>query len=254
MNGTHEPSGIAFRARHASASGRPILFIHGAGGNKLVWLSLTRALAELLPDRPLYLIDLPGHGDSPKRGRDRIEDYAADLKFFIEQTLPPPVDLVGHSMGGAVSLTFALTYPERVRHVAVLGSGYRLGVSPAITEALRTDFPAAMSMVKDFGFSPDADPREVEATLAGLLACPPQTAIGDFEACGVYDVKDRIASLIPPLAVYYGTADVLTSENRNKSLADAVPGAVSHRFEGAGHMLMIERTAELAPMMAEFFA
>lgn len=252
MTSIHERSRIAYRTRNEHGTGTPVVFVHGAGGNKTTWLSLTRELAKRWPDRPLHLVDLPGHGDAPGPGRSLVEDYAADFRKFLEDVCGRPSDLVGHSMGGAIVLTLALDAPHLVRRVAVVGSGYRLAFNRQMIEAFESDFSLAMSFLRDIGFASVSDPAEMEAMMAGFMACDPQVALGDFRACADYDIKDRIASLVPPLAVNFGSADLLTDERRNLALALAVPGAIHHRFEGAGHMLMVERTAELAARLAEF--
>ncbi len=252
MTTIHEPSRVAYRARNEHGTGTPVVFVHGAGGNKLTWLSLTRDLAKRWPDRPLYIIDLPGHGDAPGPGRGLVKDYAEDFRKFLEGVCGRSADLVGHSMGGAIVLTLALDAPRMVRRVATVGSGYRLAFNRQMIEAFEADFSLAMSFVREIGFASVSDPAEMEAMMAGLMSCDPEVALGDFRACAEYSVKDRIASLVPPLAVYFGSADLLTDERRNLALALAVPGAIHHRFEGAGHMLMVERTAELAARLAEF--
>ncbi len=249
----HEPTGIAYRTRNAGGAGVALVFIHGAAGNKLAWLTLTRRLAALMPENPIYFLDLPGHGESQGTGYDSVERYAADLKAFVDDVAHSRAFLIGHSMGGAVALTAALDYPGIVEKIAVMGSGYRIPVNPALFAAIEADYSAAMEMMRQWGFGDHIDPHIADAVIADMKSCDPQVAFADFKACEAYNIKERIGGLRAPLAVLYGNRDVMTSENRNKGLAAAVRGAKIICFEGAGHMLMAERPDEAADALAEFF-
>ncbi|MCZ7584219.1 MAG: alpha/beta fold hydrolase [Deltaproteobacteria bacterium] len=253
MRHLEQGTGMAYRLR-GSPDGAPVIFVHGAGGNKLAWLSLTRHLAALMPGRALVTVDLPGHGESEGEGRERVDAYASDLIAFMDGLGFARADLVAHSMGSAVCLTLALDAPDRVRRLAVISGGYRLPTSPQLIEALEQDYEAAVRHVGEVGFGENADPREVSAIVDGLLACKPATTIADFKACAAFDVKARMEELNAPLAVFFGTRDVLTSPERNKALALAAPNATILAFENAGHMLMVERAKELAGAVAEFLA
>ena len=87
-------------------SGDPILAIHGLGASVYTW----RNLKGRLPDHKLILIDLKGHGESPKPHDTNysIPDQAElVLKFIREQDLRN-LTLMGNSYGGAVSLMVAI--------------------------------------------------------------------------------------------------------------------------------------------------
>jgi 3-oxoadipate enol-lactonase len=250
----HEATGIAYRSRNADGAEPPIIFVHGAAGNMLAWLASTRVLADTLPERPIYFLDLPGHGKSRVPGMISVDEYARALMDFIFGMGFRRCCLVGHSMGGGIVLTAALdAAPDLIEKVAVLGSSYRIPVIPALFTALKEDFAGAMEMMRQWGFGNDADLRIVDAVVADMMDCNPVTALNDFKACHAYDIKDRVGQLKPPLAVLYGSLDVMVSENRNKALAAAVPGAKLIRFEGASHMLMAERPKEAANELVEFF-
>ncbi len=108
---------------HVTEDGKPkrqlALLIHG-------WSSSWFAMSPLIPlfNRRFrcMAVDLPGYGESP-RGPERasIKGYADLLADLIRQVSPnQPVILVGHSMGGMISLTLALEYPELVERLILL--------------------------------------------------------------------------------------------------------------------------------------
>lgn len=80
-------------------------------------------LLELMHDRyRCFAIDLPGYGNSPpfEEGRATIDRYADLIANLIRQISDGPVVLVGHSMGGMISLTVARQYPELVERMILL--------------------------------------------------------------------------------------------------------------------------------------
>jgi pimeloyl-ACP methyl ester carboxylesterase/DNA-binding response OmpR family regulator len=108
---------------HARVQGTPgrrlIVLIHG-------WSSSWYALSPLLPllSERFYCVavDLPGYGDSPALpGRTTIPAYADLLAGLVQQLSPAvPAVLLGHSMGGMISLTMALRHPEVVERLILL--------------------------------------------------------------------------------------------------------------------------------------
>jgi pimeloyl-ACP methyl ester carboxylesterase len=99
---------------------RTIVLLHGASANAWWWQWVA---AELPRDLRLLAIDQRGHGDSAwaKPPAYKPHDYAADLANFIrEEVLGERPVVVGHSMGGIVTLAFASRYAELARGVVVV--------------------------------------------------------------------------------------------------------------------------------------
>jgi pimeloyl-ACP methyl ester carboxylesterase len=95
--------------------GQPIIMSHGWGPNSTVWYYAKRQLS----DRFRVIVwDLPGLGKSsrPKNNDYSVEKYARDLEAVIAIAGDKPVFLLGHSMGGMITLTFCRLFPEHLRH------------------------------------------------------------------------------------------------------------------------------------------
>lgn len=111
-----------------------LLLVHGGQDHARSWDWVAQALAS---DYHVVAPDLRGHGDSAWAlgGTYAVADYAFDLVQLVEALGGEPVRIVGHSLGGAVSLLFAGVMPERVvQLVAIEG----LGPSTEMLEQLRT--------------------------------------------------------------------------------------------------------------------
>jgi len=229
-------------------AGPPVVLIHGAGGNRLVWPAALRRL----PGATVYALDLPGHGRSGGAGRERIGDYAADLVGFLDGVGEERAVLIGHSMGGAIAQTVALTAPERVSGLVLLSTGARLKVSPSILEGLQRDFRAVVRLTAEWAWGPGADPALVAEGQRAMEETGPQVLLGDFLACDRFDVRERVGEIRAPTLVATGSEDRMTPPRFGRWLADNIPGARFLLVEGAGHFLMLERPREVAAAVEAF--
>ncbi len=100
-----------YYAESGSPENIPIVFIHGAGGNHLVWGFQRRAVADIAH---VIALDLPGHGRSDSPGRNTIDGYRDVVLGLLDALKIERAVIDGHSMGGAIAQTLALTNPERV--------------------------------------------------------------------------------------------------------------------------------------------
>lgn len=96
---------------------------HGLLGSRSNFRSTARLAAkQLQPARNVVTVDARGHGETANpSGRMSYAEMAADLAMFIEQHSPDrPVALVGHSMGGKMAMTLALSRPALVERLVVV--------------------------------------------------------------------------------------------------------------------------------------
>ena len=91
--------------------GLPVVFIHGFGEDATVW---KEQVAFLKNSYKLILPDVPGTGKSTLLQKERItmEDYAGCLKAILEAEGIEKCVIIGHSMGGYITLAFAEKYPD----------------------------------------------------------------------------------------------------------------------------------------------
>lgn len=129
----------------AGTPGRQVaLLIHGWSSS---WYATSPLLGLLAQRFHCYAIDLPGYGQSPPlKGKTTIPAYVELLAEMLSQLCDTPAVLVGHSMGGMISITLALKYPVLVERMLLL--------SPTISGHLSTAinlFISPITMMERFG-------------------------------------------------------------------------------------------------------
>ena len=117
---------------HVVEQGQPgrqvAILIHGWSSS---WFATSPLIGLLAQRFHCIAVDLPGYGDSPAYSeRTTIPKYVETLAGLIEQVSDGPVVLVGHSMGGMISVTLALEHPVLVERMVLL--------SPTISGNLST--------------------------------------------------------------------------------------------------------------------
>lgn len=228
----------------------PIVFLHGAGGNRLHWPPDLRRMAGT---RTLAL-DLPGHGQSPDTNAVTVEDFVVRVDAWrraigLERTV-----VVGHSLGSAIALIYALDVPEAVAALVLVGAGARLWVNPALLEGLAdpNQWEATVDQIVRWSFSRQAPTRMVELARRRMLETDPAVMRRDFQACAGFDMTARLGEIQTPTLVVGGLEDRMTPPALGEALAEGIAGARWRPVSGSGHMLMLEQPAALERELRTF--
>ena len=234
---------LAYEEHGGGSEIPPLVFVHGAGGNRLHWPPSLRRLSGL---RCLAL-DLGGHGQSPEEGEASIDDHVRRLDEWRRELGLERAFLAGHSMGSAVVLTAALNSPGWVAGVALLGAGARLPVNPQLLEGIADPgtFVETVEKIVGWSFSRLARPRMMELARRRMIETGPVVLLRDFLACSVFDVRARVGGLRVPTVVVCGAEDRMAPPALGEELARSIPDARLVVIEGAGHMLMLEKPDEV---------
>jgi len=241
---------LHYYAHRDGADRPPLVLVHGAGGSYMHWPAELRRLA----GSTVYSLDLPGHGGSPGPGRDTISGYAEVVREFAAALDLPPFVLAGHSMGGAIAQEFALTYPDRLAGIILVGSGARLRVAQQILDGILVDPEATAVMVAQWSYAGEADPAALDLYVRRLRDVDPRVTHGDFLACNRFDRMADSARISLPTLVLCGEQDRMTPCKYSQYLADQIPGARLALIGGAGHMVMLEKPLEVTRKVARFMS
>ena len=230
-----------YTAKYGPVGTPTLVLVHGAGGTRLHWPAELRRL----PDVTVYTLDLPGHGRSSGPGCSTISCYAEAVVAFLDAIGVPQATVVGHSMGGAITMALALDFADRVAGLVLMATGARLRVAPAILEGIQSDFEKTVEMITRLAWSAEASPKLTILGRQALLGTSPDVLLGDFVACDRFNVVEGLEEIGKPTLIIAGSADQLTPIKYARFLAEHIPCASLVTLEGAGHMVMLERPAEV---------
>jgi pimeloyl-ACP methyl ester carboxylesterase len=214
----------------------PVLMVHGAGGTHLDWPAELRRM----PEANAIIPDLPGHGRSKGDSRINISGYAADIIGLMDVLKLPKAIILGHSMGGAVALTTALHYPNRVHGLILIGTGAKLGVHPDILNGLVTSYEKTVQMIVDWQWAEGYDQRK-RLGFKRLMETPPKVLLDDFAATNHFDLREQVAQIRVPALIIGGTADGMTPFKFSTYLHEQIAGSQLVKVEGGGHMMALEQ-------------
>jgi pimeloyl-ACP methyl ester carboxylesterase len=226
-----------------------ILFIHGAGGGQYTW-SYQKGFFE--KEFNPVVIELPGHGESGGEGEQEIGKYAGYVLSFIKALGLQQVFLVGHSMGGAIVQTLALSHPEVIKGIVLVGTGARLKVLPMILEGIRNNFAETVPKINQFAYSRKAPSDLIEKGVSLMLQCRAEVLYGDFLACDRFDVVHEVEKIVLPTLILCGEDDQLTPLKYSQFLQSRIKGSTLEVLPNAGHMVMMESPQAFNEKIGEF--
>jgi len=249
--------------------GRPVLLLHGWLNSWNVWRG---TIEELGNDFRLYALDFFGFGDSGEGAKDySVDNFSRLVEQFMDRMGISRAPLVGHSMGGTVSLMTALRLPEKIVKVGVVGSpinGASLSMLLRIAafqpwQSLAGNRPALFTPVQ-FGLNMflrayarvlAKDARAVSSMLTSdlnkLTVMPFLQSIGTLRQT---DLRLKLDALTQPVLGVYGAKDVLVDPNEAKVLKLARPSADIAWFEDSGHFPMMDEPQRFYQTMRGFLS
>ncbi|WKZ85803.1 alpha/beta fold hydrolase [Ralstonia pickettii] len=245
--------------------GPAIVFVHGLCGNlrNFAYLDMDR----LARSHRVIVIDRPGAGRSVRAADSPVNIYAQarTVAQCIEQLgLDKPV-LVGHSLGGAISLAVGLNHPHVIRRLALIAPlthaesappGAFRGLvltSPLVRRLVSWTLAIPLSIINsrkaiDAVFAPEAMPKDFPFKGGGLLGLRPHVfyaASSDLVAApeDLPDMERRYASMTVPVDVLYGRGDRILNVKRQGEALKQKLDRVNLRIIDGGHMLPVTQPA-----------
>jgi pyruvate dehydrogenase E2 component (dihydrolipoamide acetyltransferase) len=248
-----ELDGRLIRYFERGEGGVPLLLIHGFGGDLNNWMFNHEVLAT---GQRVIAVDLPGHGESAKQlQRGDLAELSEVVLALLDHLDIAEAHLVGHSMGGAVSLNTARLAPQRVRSLTLISSA---GLGREINGEYLQGFVDAANrnalkpqLIKLFS-NPELVNRQMledmlkYKRLEGVDAALQQLVSTVFaEGRQHHDLRDVVAG--KPTLLIWGAADAIIPADHSNGLAAQV-----EILPGQGHMVQMEAAEQVNGLIAGF--
>ncbi|OGO68812.1 MAG: hypothetical protein A2Z49_02665 [Chloroflexi bacterium RBG_19FT_COMBO_56_12] len=227
--------------------GRPVILLHGWLGSWGLW---QETMAYMGRYYRTYALDFWGFGESGKKSATyAVQDFVILVDQFMQQLGINQAPLVGHSMGGTVSLSVATQYPQRVSKVVVVGSPI-VGSSLNFLLKLCGRRPVAFVLFnnmwtfrvfyhllaplysRDKRWSGMMDRDMSKLTLESFFL-----SIASLRQA---DLRPNLNQIKIPAMGMYGDRDVVVNPAQWKMMLDGIPHARIERFHTAGHFIMLD--------------
>ncbi len=246
----------------AYGRGEPVILLHGWLGSWGYWL---RTMEALKNQYRCYALDFWGFGDSGKRRSSyHVSDFVGLVDQFMERLGIEAAPVVGHSMGGTVAMSLAVTKPERVRRVIAVGSPVvgdslnillRLAGRPWIASIVWR-LPTALNLgIKLFSPYVVRDwPEWYEMITRDISQTTLEAFFSSINSLHKTDLRTQLSKTTAPIMGIYGVGDNVVHPNQANVIAKSATFSRIKMMTHPKHFPMLDEPQAFNDQLAEFLA
>lgn len=259
-----------------TGQGDSIVFLHNGGNDHRIW---DHQVAHFSRDHRVIVVDHLGHGLSDSPPIDyTLPLFTDQVEALIDQLALAPVTLVGHCIGGAMALNYALQHPGNVSALILFNVATEKNLLAGPLADVYCNFSADTEAREAFIQQIEAAGLNREQTEAGL-----QTQLGhsrvtddpEFTAYmhALYNKKGQMRTLynnlsnfatfraldqfvkpegFPPVCLFWGGANQILPREAGEQFRDLLRPDRCEFLEDCGHLVMRERPTEINGKMDAF--
>jgi pimeloyl-ACP methyl ester carboxylesterase len=233
----------------ATGTGPVVLLTHGFAASSHMFASTVPALAV---DHTVIAWDMPGHGRSPAPedpARYSVGSFVDAMLGLLDDAGAERAVVLGHSLGGYLSLELALAHPDRVAGIVLVdtGPGYRKDDARDGWNRMAIDYAENLEQRGLDGLPAGAElSKGVHRSAAGL-AITARNVLTQRDA----HVIDGLPSITAPTLVVVGSQDGPFLSG-SQYMAAKIPNATLAVIEGAGHAPPVSHPEEFNRVLRSF--
>ncbi|MBN1304708.1 MAG: alpha/beta hydrolase [Anaerolineales bacterium] len=239
--------------------GRPVILLHGWLGSWGLWQETMAFLGKYYRT---YAMDFWGFGESgKKRDSYAVQDFVSLVDQFMDRLGIVSAPLVGHSMGGTVSLSVAIQYPQRIQKVVVVGSpivgsslawplmmaGYR-PVAVVLFNFMWA-FRLAMRIASPFICR---DPRFSDMMDRDLSRTTVESFLLSIASLRRTDLRPMLSQIRVPTMGMFGDTDNIVNPRQWQPMQAGIADTRIERFATAGHFIMLDEPVTFMLKLKDF--
>lgn len=228
-----------------------LLYVHGTGCNAGVW---ARHCASLPPDYEYVCVDLAGHGGSSGAGFRGTADHAFVIDAVVAHLGWDRFVIVGHSLGGAIALTYAVYHPAKLAAMVLVDTGGRLRVAPDVLEGARLAAMGREVPPADprWTFSPRTPDSVIDRVWSDLGDVAPDLVYRDWIADDSFDFLSRVRAVHAPCLAVCGADDPITPVRNHAFFRDHMPSCELAIIEDCGHWPFYEQPESFDRIVTDY--
>jgi len=213
-------------------------------------------------DYRTYALDFWGFGESGKKRESyKVTDFVSLVDQFMENLGIEQAPIIGHSMGGTVSMAVAIKYPHRVKKVGVIGSPVNGNSLSFLLKLFGNDVIAKIVHYNMWALkignriiTPLISKDRIWADMFGDSLS--QTSLDSFlqsiKSLRYTDLRQDLPKISVPLLGIYGKKDVLVSPNQRKLIETGAQFPQIEYLEGSGHLPMLDEPEKFLAIIKDF--
>lgn len=251
---------------HDIGEGFPVILIHGSGPGVTAYANWSKLFPILSKEYRVIAPDMQGFGFT-----DREEDTVYTMNKWVKQTIDlmdalniEKAHLIGNSFGGALAMSMAIEYPERVEKLVLMGS---MGVSFPLTYGLDTVWgytPSFENMEEllelftyDHSFATDelinsryesSMQPGFQESFSSMFPAPRQNGVE-----GMAGNQNYIRNIPHETLIIHGREDRVIPLQTSLELSELILNSELHIFGKCGHWTQIEHTQAFADLVLLHF-
>lgn len=233
-------------------SSETLIFLHGWAENHKIWRNQVEFFENTYQ---ILTVDLRGFGFSSKP----TYGYSLKLQSKYLHNLIEDLDLedywlIGHSLGGMLTLQFSSRYFEEMKGAVLIDTTYYLPTKIStlrnlgsffISNTLKQIWQRRLKSVKL---------ERQRSLIQDLLRDVDSVPLYVSAACGiaVLNLRVQLKSITCPILIIVGANDELTPAELSQKMHQILPNSQLSVIKDTGHMSFIEKPEEINPIMVQF--
>lgn len=247
-------------------TGPLVILLHGLGGSTDTFRTL---IPSIPPTYRAVAVDIEGFGKTPLNASQTLSfpRYVADLHDLIthlqerpgssvvaangEVDTQPQTWLIGHSLGGIISLHYAATYPAQVAGLLVVGVGRSIRGIAAAQQRMRDlattareqgmDAAAEIAVKSNFPADRESEPAHTEQVRLAVSSCDVEAYARTAEAVASDEHIDPDYGRIVARCIFVaGDGDMISPVQRSKDISRLVAGVAEVEVVRSGHQMILQ--------------
>lgn len=243
----------------AYGKGKPVILLPGWLGSWGLWQDTMAFLGQYYR---AYVLDFWGGSQTGrKRNTYQVSDFASLVGEFFEQMGIARAPLVGHGLGGTLSLLTALEDPQRVDRLALLNAPIRgnalslplrLAAWRPVAALLLSAFPITRTAARWSARAACRDPRLAKIINDDLSPATLEAFLTSIASLRQTDLRHRLEQIRLPVLGIYADRDKIVSPRQWKALKRGVAHARIERYPKAGHFVMLDEPRACMQALKKF--